>query len=237
VLAHAAEIHPGDSLSDVQSTLGTPRGQAQIDDKLVLYYDRGQVQLVDGKVTSLNLISTEEFAAQQAQHVAEGQALKAQKLADPDFLSASPGAQLTFWQDFRMRYSEVSCDDEYNSALDHWKADQLKIAEQGNLIAAQQQPVAAQPQDSAPTAQDTQDTQAPAPPQVADQPQPQQPCNDQPPQPYDNQPQPCQPDQPPQSVAEQQPDVPPQSPPDSGSASSSPTNTIPVLLPFQIMHL
>jgi hypothetical protein len=142
VLAHATDIHPGDSLATVEAALGTPNGQAQLGDKLVLDYDRGQVQLVDGKVTSSNMLSSEAFAAQQtrqkadeakaaqlrAQRITEGTALKAQKLADPNFTSASPTARLAFWQDFRHRYPEVSCEDEYKFALVQQQQEQ--IAEQ-----------------------------------------------------------------------------------------------------------
>lgn len=127
MLALAVEINPGDSLKSVISSLGMPNGQAQLGNKLVLFYDRGQVQLIDGRVTNLNFLSPEAFAAQQAQtaqaaqlraqRVAEGEALKAKKLADPAFASAPPAYQLAFWEDFRQRYPEVSCDDEYNLAL------------------------------------------------------------------------------------------------------------------------
>jgi hypothetical protein len=162
VLAHATDIHPGDSLADVQAALGAPKGQAQLSNKLVLDYDRGQVQLMDGKVIRSKLISAEEFASQKVQHAAEGQALKAQKLADPNFISASPGAQLIFWKDFRLRYPEVSCNDEYNLALARWQADQQRIFEQQQIAAAQQQR-------SVPAAQNTQDTAASQPQATADQ--------------------------------------------------------------------
>jgi hypothetical protein len=142
VLAHATDIHPGDSLATVEAALGAPRSQMQLGDKLVLLYDRGQVRLVDGKVVSTSFVSAEELAAQQAQQkaaddqaaqlcaqrLAEGQALKAQVLADPRFNYAPPADQLAFWQKFRLHYPEVSCDDEY------------KIA-----FARQQQQLAAQP--------------------------------------------------------------------------------------------
>jgi hypothetical protein len=144
MLAHATDIHPGDSLADVQVALGAPKGQAQLGNKLVLDYGRGQVELVDGKVIGSNLISPEEFAAKKAQkkadeakasqlkaqRIAEGTALKAQKLADPNFTSASPTARLAFWQDFRKHYPEVSCDDEYKFAIAQQQQEQ--IAEQEN---------------------------------------------------------------------------------------------------------
>src|SRR5579885_1779450 len=51
MMAGAATIQPGDSLADVQAALGPPKSQEQFGNKLVLFYDRGKVQLVDGRVT------------------------------------------------------------------------------------------------------------------------------------------------------------------------------------------
>jgi hypothetical protein len=143
VLAHATDVHPGDSLADVQAALGTPIGQAQLGNKLVLDYANGQVQLVGGKVINSNLLSPEAFATQQAQQkadeakaaqlkaqrIAEGKALKAQKLADPNFISAPPSYQVAFWQDFRLRYPEVSCDDEYKLALARQQENEQNVAD------------------------------------------------------------------------------------------------------------
>jgi hypothetical protein len=198
VLAYATEIHPGDSFTDVQAALGAPQGQIQLANKLVLVYDRGQVQLVDGKVTDSNLISAEDFGIEQAE-------LKAR--------ATHPDMSVQF-------YAQLSA--QTQAAYEAQRAAKMQAAQK--QAAAQQ------------AADDQAAMQQAAQPQIAEQPQPQQACNDQPQQQYDNQPQQCQSAQPPQSVAEQQPDVQPQSPPDSGSDSSSPTNTRPVLLPFQIMH-
>jgi hypothetical protein len=145
VLAHATDIHPGDSLDTVRAALGAPRSQMQLGDKLVLLYDRGQVRLVDGKVVSTSFLSAEDLAAQQAQQkaaddqaaqlraerIAEGQALKAQVLSDPRFVYARPADQLSFWQKFHVRYPEVPCDREYKTAF----ARQQQFAAQ---VAAQQ---------------------------------------------------------------------------------------------------
>jgi hypothetical protein len=144
VLAQATEIHLGASLADVRAALGAPNGYAQINNRLTLFYDRGQVQLVDGRVVSSDFLSPEDFAekqardkaiaAQAAQHLAEGQALKAQKLADPNFTSAPPAYQLAFWQYFRLRYPEVPCDDEYNLALAR-QQEQLAAQEREQKVA------------------------------------------------------------------------------------------------------
>jgi len=155
--AQPHEIQPGDSLADVKAFLGAPKYKEKLGNKLILSYDRGKVELTDGRVTSINLLSPEDLAAQQArraaeaaqaaqlkaQHIAEGGALKAKKLADPAFTSAPLADQLAFWQDFRRQYPEVPCDNEYNSAL----ARQQQIAEQeGPQPAAAQQPVTVLPE-------------------------------------------------------------------------------------------
>jgi hypothetical protein len=131
LLASAVKVHLGDSLATVHSVLGAPHGQAQVGDRLVLFYDRGQVQLVDDHVANSDFLSPEDFAKLQAQRaseaalaaqlrdqrITEGQALKAKKLANPAFASAPVSYQLEFWQDFHRQYPEVSCDDEYKLAL------------------------------------------------------------------------------------------------------------------------
>ncbi|HZP59575.1 MAG TPA: hypothetical protein VFB27_04565 [Opitutaceae bacterium] len=142
-LALARDVHLGDSLEEVRSALGEPRGQARLDGRLVLFYDRGEVELVDGRVTNSDFLSSEDFAALQAQHAAEaeraaqvraeGEALKAKKLADPAFASAPPAYQVAFWEDFHRRYPQVSCDDEYNLALARRQEELDKQAHDQNV--------------------------------------------------------------------------------------------------------
>ncbi|HTQ30051.1 MAG TPA: hypothetical protein VMI53_02475, partial [Opitutaceae bacterium] len=82
--AQPHEIRPGDSLADVKAFLGAPKYKEKLGNKLILSYDRGKVELTDGRVTSINLLSPEDFAAQQARRAAEAaQAaqLKAQHIA------------------------------------------------------------------------------------------------------------------------------------------------------------
>ena len=121
----AAEIRPGDNLEQVRVTLGTPRGQAESGGRLLLYYERGEVELQDGVVTRVALLSRDAHEAESARRAAEaqrlreadeirrarlrteGEALKARQLADPDFRRASPARQVAFWEDFVRRYPDV----------------------------------------------------------------------------------------------------------------------------------
>jgi len=121
----AAEIQPGDNLAHVRETLGAPRGQAESGGRLLLYYERGEVELQDGVVTRAALLSRDDHEAETARRAAkarrlrdereinrarlttEGEELKARKLADPAFRSGSAAAQVAFWEDFSRRYPDV----------------------------------------------------------------------------------------------------------------------------------
>jgi hypothetical protein len=119
----AAEIEPGTPLEEVRAALGPPKGQALTAERQVLYYERGEIELRDGKVVRANLRTAEEHAAMVAreerlradqearreQLMAEGVALRDRKLADPAFLAAPVAFQVAFWENFARTYPGVSC--------------------------------------------------------------------------------------------------------------------------------
>ena len=51
LVAYAGEVRTGDSLGDVRAALGAPRGEANVGNRQLLYYDRGEVELQAGAVT------------------------------------------------------------------------------------------------------------------------------------------------------------------------------------------
>ncbi len=65
LLTYAGDVRIGDSLAAVTAALGAPRSQIQFGDKQILSYDRGQVRLVDGRVTEVDLVASNVLAAQQ----------------------------------------------------------------------------------------------------------------------------------------------------------------------------
>lgn len=129
-LISAAEVQPGDTLAQVRAALGAPRGQAEAADRLVLYYERGEVELQAGVVTRVTLLSPAAHEAAVAQRAAEaqrvrdeqdlrradlraeGEARKARQLADPVFRTATPEQQVAFWDDFSRRYPDVPASEE-----------------------------------------------------------------------------------------------------------------------------
>ncbi|HKB89578.1 MAG TPA: hypothetical protein VKC60_03555 [Opitutaceae bacterium] len=127
----AAQIAMGDSYEKVVGALGRPQGEVHIGQDTILDYERGRVELHEGKVVSSDLLSEAEAtkrdelqraAAQKEQerrasHLSEGKVLKAETSSDPDFAARPASQQLAFWQDFRARYPEIPSDDVYVAAL------------------------------------------------------------------------------------------------------------------------
>lgn len=131
----AEELQPGDSIDKIKEELGRPNGVISLKNKQILFFDRGEVTLVDGKATSLDILSEDEAAKElekkkqkrekAAQLVEErirnrvnkGLALKEDKLTSPDFLASSNYSRLQFWRDFQRKYPEVDISSELTSTL------------------------------------------------------------------------------------------------------------------------
>lgn len=121
-LLSAAEVERGDSIHEVRQTLGQPRGQVHVGERHLLYYERGEVELRDGRVTRVAMLSPEEYTARVARDLRQseqrearrqdllerGEALRDRKLADPLFAKAPLAYQVAFWEDFARRYPGVS---------------------------------------------------------------------------------------------------------------------------------
>ena len=124
------ELQTGDSIERVKEVLGRPNGVISLKNKQVLFFDRGEVTLVDGKATLLDILSEEEALAEQEKkqqkrekaarlveeririRVKQGLALKEDKLTSPEFLASSAGLRLDFWRDFRrqLRQNVFRCE-------------------------------------------------------------------------------------------------------------------------------
>lgn len=125
VIASAGEVRRGDSVGAVVASLGEPRGQMSSGDRTVFLYDRGRVEFVGDAVARVSLRSEDEQrqldarraaeaarirdenAIRESRLRAEGEALKAAKLADPSFQNAPVAYQVGFWEDFARKYPGV----------------------------------------------------------------------------------------------------------------------------------
>lgn len=146
-LVAGGEVERGDTYLEVRTALGEPRGQMQVGEWRRLIYDRGEVELERGVVTKVMLRSVEaqqrlearraeqaelertEQAARQARLNEEGAAVKARKLADPNFLAAPAAYQVAFWEDFARLYPGVPCAEELTIA--RWRLAEQEEARRG----------------------------------------------------------------------------------------------------------
>ncbi len=129
------EIGVGDTSARVREVLGEPSGYLKMGAIEMFMYDRGKIEVRDGQVARVSLMSPEEAArlkdmaeqervlrdAQQRERQAalhvEGQQLKTQKLADADFLAKPGTAQAEYWKTFKRTYPDVSVDEPLSVAL------------------------------------------------------------------------------------------------------------------------
>jgi hypothetical protein len=123
-------LQPGDTRDAVIAELGAPNGSVAAGDRVVMYYDRGTVQLRDGRVAAVNLVSAAELAAREAKEAAamqrmeeatqarrtrleaEGNAIHAARKADASFAALPADTQLGYWRQFAMRFPMISVENE-----------------------------------------------------------------------------------------------------------------------------
>jgi len=155
--AYGADIEVGDTLQQVIAELGTPSGSMAVGSYKLLYYERGKVELSDGRVTGFDLVSAEVAEARRlerqlreeqerldrerelARLFAEGSARRLEVLGNADFMASPAADRVAFWQDFRKRYPGVSLGSEYTQALQELQVErerQRAEAERAGYVAA-----------------------------------------------------------------------------------------------------
>jgi hypothetical protein len=158
----AAAMQPGDTRMSVVAELGAPTGFIRAGKEETLYYDRGHIQLQNGKVVDFELISPEQLRAKQAaaekarveqaarmaeqraQLKAEGETALKRLRADPDFAQASAGAQVARWREFMKKYPDVAVAEYYLPALKRFEAEQARAAQEQRIATLEQRVQAAE---------------------------------------------------------------------------------------------
>ncbi|MGQ9661678.1 MAG: hypothetical protein ACUVWX_04965 [Kiritimatiellia bacterium] len=128
------EIQVGDDMETVTKVLGQPRSWIQIGTVKVCYYELGKVELKEGRVTRVELMTPEQAAlarerleaertrreeiaaAKRNELREEGLALKERMLALPQFTNSPASFQVEFWKNFMARYPDVAVEAEYAQA-------------------------------------------------------------------------------------------------------------------------
>jgi len=147
------DIRVGDPAELVRALLGEPRGYLGSAGHEILVYPRGKIEIRDGLVVDVDLVSSEEaerlrsereraLAQRRAQEARERERLriegikvKEDALSDPGFPSLSPSARLAFWREFSMTYPDVPVDLELAKARAMVREEQKRRRDELRLVA------------------------------------------------------------------------------------------------------
>jgi len=160
--ASADGIKPGDTVEMVIRELGKPQGRISAGIYEVYLYDRGKVELVSNRVTTVDLITAEEASAKrlaqekrqqeaaqrakeaQERRQIEGNRILTERLADTFFRAQSAGEQLDYWDIFKAQYPEIDIGSIYAPLSRQYQSEleQARIREQ--LANLQQRTAAAE---------------------------------------------------------------------------------------------
>lgn len=142
-VTYVGAVNPGDSADLVREELGVPNGLIEVGPDRILFYERGEVVLKNGRVAKHNLMTEIEYAEKsrreaerkalltqlakerRLQRGAEGLALKQSKLDDVTFAGLPAVERVTFWRTFQKRYPMVPIDLELSSALAEYESARL----------------------------------------------------------------------------------------------------------------
>jgi hypothetical protein len=109
-----SSIDVGDSREQVKDVMGEPNGFLESGDFAIYYYKLGTVKFRSGKVSTLDLMSEEEWQRrQQAQEKArearriKGEEVLAKVSDDPHFAELPAENRLAFWKKFQEDYPDA----------------------------------------------------------------------------------------------------------------------------------
>lgn len=129
------EVAVGDSSERAREVLGPPEGYIKSGTYELLVYDRGRVEVRDGAVIKVSLVTKEEAAAAREEKerlrlarieaemrrreelIREGERVRDATLADPAFLARSAAEQIAYWEAFKRNYPGVQPDSVYRAEL------------------------------------------------------------------------------------------------------------------------
>ncbi|MEO0509063.1 MAG: hypothetical protein AAF065_04270 [Verrucomicrobiota bacterium] len=145
------KIELGDDLETALERLGKPIGTIELRDKTLLLYPQGEIALREVKITEIDLMSDEEFAADQERikqereewqmaqerrairHTEEGKSIKADKLSSSAFAALPAKDRVDYWRSFQIRYTGVDVSDEIGRALESYQTELAELETQQRI--------------------------------------------------------------------------------------------------------
>lgn len=147
----ASTIEPGQTNAQVLEALGKPMGTIELREKTLLLYPQGEVTLKEGVVTEIDLMSEEQFEADQerlarereewleqqerlaALRLEEGEALRASKMQSRAFASLPAKDRVEYWRSFQTRYPEVDVSPQIAKALESYQTELEELRSQQRI--------------------------------------------------------------------------------------------------------
>ena len=167
--ASASEVNIGDDLKTTLDKLGKPIGMIELREKTLLLYPEGEVTLKEDAVVEIDLMSDEDFEAEQARlriereewlieqakreelHQKEGQSILVDKRGSTAFAALPAKDRVDYWRSFQIRYPSIDASEDlaralesYDTELDELRSQQQLAKLQSRVAQAEQKAAAAQ---------------------------------------------------------------------------------------------
>lgn len=147
----AASLNIGDNLETTLSNLGKPIGTIELREKTLLLYPEGEVILKNDVVIEIDLMSDEEFEAEQQRlqrereewlaeqarleeaRTNEGESILAAKRTSMAFASLPSKDRVEYWRSFQVLYPSIDVTDELARALDSYQTELAELKSQQQI--------------------------------------------------------------------------------------------------------
>lgn len=167
LLASEQSVELGQTEEETLEILGKPMGTIGLRDKTLLLYPQGEITIKEGKVSHIDLMEAEEFAADQERlkkereewlaaqerievaRIEEGKAIRADKLKSQAFAALPAKDRVDYWRSFQIRYPSIDVAEQIGSALASYQIEleelrsQQKVADLETRVANAEREAAA----------------------------------------------------------------------------------------------
>lgn len=151
LLAQSNDIEMGQSREDTLKILGKPIGTIELHEKTLLLYPQGEVTLKKGKVSNIDLMSEEEFQADQQRlkqereeweidqarlaerRIEEGEKVKAYKMKSSAFAALPAKDRVDYWRSYQIRYPEIDVSEEIARSLEGYETELTELRAQQRI--------------------------------------------------------------------------------------------------------
>lgn len=149
--ATATGLKVGDNLETTLTKLGKPIGTIELREKTLLLYPAGEIVLKEDAVVEIDLMSDEDFEAEQERlkiereewlveqakrleaHEKEGQAIRADKRGSSAFAALSAKDRVDYWRGFQIRYPGIDVSDDLSRALESYETELAELKSQQRI--------------------------------------------------------------------------------------------------------